>query len=722
VILPWTAGPSRKAARRAKAAGDWLAAAGHYRRALHRDPGSAATWVQYGNALRECGRASEAETAYRKSLELADSDPDAHVQLAHLLKQQRRGDEAISEYLRALELDPLLLHASQELIDLGWTRHVKAPASRQLRPSIAGNRATGHAVVIDANDLLLHFLHARLPTGIQRVQLRIIRTLLNDPVRNWELVLACFVPCRDSWVGIPEHLFLTLTGLAAEGGRTDERSWQEAVSDLTSVLVHGDLIEFPVGAVLVNLGTSWPHANYFLRVRNAKARSGVRYVPFVHDCVPALMPGLCIDATVRNYTDWLLGVFFHADGFLANSNSTAIDLSNVAARLGHNIAPPQVIRLDGEFSTFGQPEHGQFSRLGDFVLLVSTFEPRKNHLLAFEVWLKLIEKRGLRRTPRLVCVGHRGWKADAAMSMLRSNRPLQRRVHILTAIADAHLAELYRRCLFTFYPSLYEGWGLPVTESLCHHKVPLIGAVSSLPEAGGEFAEYFDPNSPDDVVRKLERLIDFADYRANREALIRAKFRARPWGEIAGQVIDCAVTGLTGCGPSGDAWAPLPAEIGRYYPFSRGRESSIRVGMVAGEIYRIGEGWWAPEQWGCWLKENSADLVFSLSELSDHACFLYVGLRGLPARYANFRITVLGDEIVRGGTLKPDQNQWPTLQIQPKATGARIHVRITSDQNCNLAEVTGGIDRRVVTLGILGIFLSVEDGLIAPPHFGSQAG
>src|SRR5213596_1748015 len=100
-MLPWRAGSSRKAARRAKAAGDWRRAAQHYQRAVERDPRNAPTWVQYGNALRECGRTEEAETAYRRSLALANDDPDAHVQLGHLLKHQRRGDEAIAEYLRA---------------------------------------------------------------------------------------------------------------------------------------------------------------------------------------------------------------------------------------------------------------------------------------------------------------------------------------------------------------------------------------------------------------------------------------------------------------------------------------------------------------------------------------------------------------------------------------------------------------------------------------------
>ena len=283
------------------------------------------------------------------------------------------------------------------------------------------------------------------------------------------------------------------------------------------------------------------------------------------------------------------------------------------------------------------------------------------------------------------------------MSFLRSSKALQRRVRILTSIADGELAELYCQCLFTFYPSLYEGWGLPVTELLCYGKVPLIAAASSLPEAGGEFADYFDLGSPEDVVRKLERLIDLPDYRAGREAQIKAKFRARSWSTIARQVVDYA---LAAPSTGGERRAP-PAETGPYYAIARGRETSILAGMVAGEMYRIGEGWWAPEEWGCWLKEGSADLVFSFSQ----SCFLHLGLRGLPDRRADFELAALEGGSCCRGALEPDQIRWPVLGIEPTAQGSSVRIRIASNQSCSLAGISGGLDRRLVSLGVLGFYL-----------------
>ena len=706
-MLPWTASASRRAARRAKAAGDWECAARHYRQAVARDPRSAATWVQYGNALRECGKAPEAETAYRRSFALGDADPDAHVQFGYLLKHQRRGNEAIAQYLRALELDPWLLHVSQELIELGWTDHVKPPVAFNPRRSV--DRCTNPVLVIDGGDLLLHFLHARLPTGIQRVQLQIIAAILASQPRNYSLILACFAPCRDLWVDIPGTLFLALAGLAASGGATDERQWQEAVLELTAVLVHGEAVEFQTGAVLVNLGASWTHPNYFLRLRNAKARFGIRFIPFVHDCVPALMPEHCVEATVRDYNDWLLGVFFHADGYLVNSKSTAADLSRIAESLGHRIPAPQIVSLDGGFSppvSTSSAKALPHRSLEPFVLFVSTFEPRKNHLSAFKAWLELIKRRGLRQTPTLVCVGQRGWKGEAALSLLRSNVALQRSVRIFTGISDPELAGLYRQCLFTIYPSIYEGWGLPVTESLCHGKVPLLSAVASLPEAGGDFAEYFDLNNFEDLVRKLERLIDDKNYRADREARIRAEFRPQSWSVIAGQIVDYALNEQIGCGDSEDSWVPH-AQIGRCYAIARGRERVIGKGMAAGEMFRIGEGWWAPEEWGCWLKAASADLVFSLPEV-ECRWRLQLGLRGLPRCPTTFQLSLLENGSMRSGILEPDQHLWTRLPID-SMRDRTVHLSIASNESCSLAAFSGGLDRRLVTLGVIGFQLTAGE-------------
>jgi lipopolysaccharide biosynthesis protein/GT2 family glycosyltransferase/ADP-heptose:LPS heptosyltransferase/tetratricopeptide (TPR) repeat protein len=104
---------------RARDAGQWEAAARHYRTALLRNPERPPIWVQYGHALKASGKLMPAEAAYRRAIDEDPSDGDAHLQLGHVLKLQGRIDEAKAAYSFALALDRSLEDAAAELAALG---------------------------------------------------------------------------------------------------------------------------------------------------------------------------------------------------------------------------------------------------------------------------------------------------------------------------------------------------------------------------------------------------------------------------------------------------------------------------------------------------------------------------------------------------------------------------------------------------------------------------
>ena len=64
------------------------------------------------------------------------------------------------------------------------------------------------------------------------------------------------------------------------------------VDELKTAIVEAPPFDFPPGAFLVSVGTSWGFLNYFLTIRDVKRRSRIRYVPLVHDCIPLLFPEL----------------------------------------------------------------------------------------------------------------------------------------------------------------------------------------------------------------------------------------------------------------------------------------------------------------------------------------------------------------------------------------------------------------------------------------------
>lgn len=760
--------PARRAIMAADAlrdARDWPAAIEAYERAVELNPRRAAIWVQYGHALKEGGERARAETAYRRALEIDGSKADTHLQLGHLLKISGRPKEAAEAYVTALELDRGLTQALREIQDLAL-RGVPIPADRlevvmeriaaptppvAAKPMSASDPAsiaaaiehlrttglseadlavlddaaaclrdvaarghfrgddemtTGVTLVFDASDLIHYFRHSRLPTGIQRVQLEIIRSLVrSDP--DGVQICAAF---NERWIQVPTSLFLLLADLSTTGNDVQASDWRSATSRLEVALGTDRAYEFPEGAYLVNLGTSW-HVDYLLRVRNAKRDHGIRFIPFVHDLIPIVAPQYVLADLTCDYVAWLLAVFDHADYFLTNSKSTRSDLIAAAKRLGHALTEEDVlvVPLDARFSapaTSGETGRNFLRAKGlhdqGFVLFVSTIEPRKNHLAAINAWAELQGEFGS-RMPRLVCVGGRGWMNEEVFQRVASDSELARRVIFLHNLCDAELAACYDACLFTLLPSHYEGWGLPVTESLCHGKVPVLADSSSLPEAGGSFSVYFEHGSQAAMVEALRGLIGDPDQRLERERRIAADFKPRSWDDLAHQ-IDRALSQRFG-EDAGDIRSGIPeVRLGSFYAFSRNTSRRLRSDIVSGYALRAGTEWHTPEDWGSWARSATVEIAGRFPAGTPIRAFL--GVRGMPGTATDLTVAIDGNDVAQAH-LPGSEHRWVPLHFTSGEAPCRIELR--SDGVQSLAAVTNGEDSRIVGPGLLGFYACAAD-------------
>lgn len=753
---------------RARDARDWSRAAARYGAALDADPSLAHIWVQYGHALREGGDVAEAVRAYARAAEAAPEASDPLLHLGHAHKQAGDRAAATRAYLHAVRLDrnpdavaelhrlvaagdrmthegllaliddaPVADPVTQAQDALGALATALRARGESGAPALAALEqaralldtlddaaareadAAAPVIVFDVSDLISYFRNARLPTGIQRVQIEVIRSALS--VARARTMVCAFQEARDEWVEIPAAAFTRLAQLSLADGDRSATDWLGALTRLQLHLATADAIRFPEGAWLVNLGTSWWLQNYFLFVRHARAAHGIRYVPFVHDMIPVMATEHCTRELTQDFITWVTGAFEHADFFLANSQSTKRDLLEVARRLGHDVAPGQVavIPLDAEFAKPDTPAAPPATlarwglRADEFVLFVSTVESRKNHLGAFEAWIELIRRHGAAKVPRLVCVGNRGWLNDAVYARLETHEALRGRVTMLSGLSDAQLALLYDACAFTLYPSNYEGWGLPVTESLCHGKVPLVADSSSLPEAGGDFAVYFEAGSVRRLTDAAEALILDIPHRTALEARIRAGFRPRGWAEISAQVRD-AVAGWALAAPAPAASAPR-ARLGAYHPIVRNFETRIWHGMRSGELFRAGAGWWGPDDWGCWTKPGGAALVIGLPDGAPRALKLYLRLHGFPHGDCPFALTVEGSGDTRRGVLREQEFRWIALDVTDAADTLRL--RIDGPATFDLGAITDALDPRVVSVGVAGFFLCAPGDLEARQSF-----
>jgi alpha-1,3-rhamnosyl/mannosyltransferase len=167
-----------------------------------------------------------------------------------------------------------------------------------------------------------------------------------------------------------------------------------------------------------------------------------------------------------------------------------------------------------------------------FVLAVGTLEPRKNVPRLVEAYGAL--PRELQDAHPLVVVGAKGWRTGDTLESLRS---LGSRCQLLGHVSDAELAELYRRCAVFCYPSLGEGFGLPILEAMAAGAPVVTSNVSSLLEVGGDAVEYVDPQSVPSIAAGLERVLTSEGRAAEFSERGRVRARSFSWDSTAEQVV-----------------------------------------------------------------------------------------------------------------------------------------------------------------------------------------
>ncbi len=288
------------------------------------------------------------------------------------------------------------------------------------------------------------------------------------------------------------------------------------------------------GDLFLALGSPW-YPFYERRLAAVRAQ-GACVGLLVYDLIPVMRPEWCDASLVRTFRNWMRACLPLADRVFAISRSTARDVETFAAREGFVLAASvEAVPICTGFSDppDGGAQRPDLPRPGSYVLFVSTIEPRKNHQLLFRVWRELAESLPRERIPTLIFAGRMGWMSDDLMRQFVNADWLDGLIRHIDSPTDAELTSLYAGALFTVFPSLYEGWGLPVTEAMAHCKPCLVARAASLPEAGGALARYFDPDNLHDAVAAVRALIEDRAGLAAWESEVRARFRPTPWRETA---------------------------------------------------------------------------------------------------------------------------------------------------------------------------------------------
>jgi glycosyltransferase involved in cell wall biosynthesis len=318
-----------------------------------------------------------------------------------------------------------------------------------------------------------HTSHTRAQTGIQRV----CRSLYAALGEVEEITGVCHDPYFKSWRPLNtrelEHLRTAQAGTSSRGakwplrqriaGTTRRLLGAKPALPSADGLICPELFSRKVGGHLPEI---------FARTRGPR-------VAIFHDAIGLKFPELTPPGTVARLPGYLRELLTF-DGVAAVSEDSASSLRDYWSWLGlSNVPPIQAIPLGLDPAPTAGP--GRIIPTATRILCVGTIEGRKNHLALLEA-CEALWQQGMSFELQLIGLSRADTAAPAIAKLAelkRAGRPLT----YLGSVSDDALHSAYQTCAFTVYPSLIEGFGLPVLESLQHGKPCLCSAVGAIGES-----------------------------------------------------------------------------------------------------------------------------------------------------------------------------------------------------------------------------------------------
>lgn len=368
-------------------------------------------------------------------------------------------------------------------------------------------------------------------TGISRVATELMRNVgLN---RDHESVARCGVVISESRIyprttsdGLASPTYSLPRQIRAAARRIDEwlRDHAPAVESLLTRAVmaaggipsfgqpkpvpEGSAIQFTPGDVLILADATWNVQSWRPAVSSAKDM-GASAVPIIYDLLPWSHAQFFAPLFCAQFKRWLAEMIPLADACVCISHATADALRQFAAaeRLADALPPVGVFPLGTNLTpTVSEPRQEVatvFRKADRPFLMVGTIEPRKNHALVLDAFERFWAAGG---TAPLVVIGRRGWQCEATLrrftALAAAGRPF---THIGDG-TDADLQYAYRHARCLIFPSIAEGFGLPILEALAQGLPAIASDIPVHREVAGDLATYIPLGDPGQLAELLQSI------------------------------------------------------------------------------------------------------------------------------------------------------------------------------------------------------------------------
>lgn len=394
----------------------------------------------------------------------------------------------------------------------------------------------------------------RPPVGIVRVELELcreLRALYGQRFSTCVFKDGKFVPEDEQgkdvfWPDVLEDFpsFNALDGVTDND--TLDGTLVEAEESLSKAIPN---IPFHPGDVLITVGLDWEWDKVGLTncLIDLKKQRGMHIVTCCYDLIPILFPQYCVGDVAGNFKQYYNNLTWSSSLMLCISEQTQSDYRRLSNDLGFPQIPSMVFPLGNNL-----PDDSTLASAGKqvseiikepYILFVSTIERRKNHEVLYRAFHLLCSAGNRDVMPKLVFVGMAGWGVGDLLKDIELDPQTKDLIVQLNHVSDLELKLLYENCMLFAYPSLYEGWGLPVAEALSYGRPVFASSCGSIPEVGGELVDYIDPWSAASWADAILNAIENPDELERKANRIKTEYEPRSWTRSA-EVVKSAVDQL----------------------------------------------------------------------------------------------------------------------------------------------------------------------------------
>jgi len=209
-----------------------------------------------------------------------------------------------------------------------------------------------------------------------------------------------------------------------------------------------------------------------------------RKVITIHDCTFAFFPELLREETLNHLRKYLPGEVKTASKIIAVSNQTKHDIEKIFPMASEKVEVVHNGNAIKDLAPHAIPNK-------PYLLFIGTLEPRKNVLAILEAF-EIVRTKGI--FFHLYLIGKVGWRSDKILQKLGSHS-FSADISQLSYVPPDRIASFYKEAFCLLFPSLYEGFGLPVVEAMSMGCPVIATALASIPEVGGDACLYVNPDA-----------------------------------------------------------------------------------------------------------------------------------------------------------------------------------------------------------------------------------